>query len=236
MLRLQKFLAEAGVASRRAGEQLIVAGKVAVNGQVVRELGTKVDPERDVVTVRGRVVRPLARQYLALHKPAGCVCSRRDERGRPTVYELLPPEWTNVQSVGRLDYDTEGLLLLTNDGELALRLTHPRYGAVKRYEVTVTGRVSPDQLAPFTRGIVHEGEQLRARRARLLFASKSRSILELELTEGKNREVRRMCAALGLMVERLLRTEVAGISLGNLRPGRWRKLTETELKSLLSRP
>jgi len=236
MVRLQKFLAEAGVASRRSGEQLMRDGRVAVNGRVIRELGTKVDPARDVVMVNGQVVRGLARQYVALHKPAGCVCSRQDERGRPTIYELLPPEWTNVQSVGRLDYDTEGLLLLTNDGELALRLTHPRYGAAKLYEVTVGGRVTPDQLGPFTRGIVHEGEQLRARRARLLSATKSRSIIELELTEGKNREIRRMCAALGLTVERLLRTQVAGIKLGGLRAGRWRKLTDTEIKSLLSKP
>lgn len=236
MVRLQKFLAEAGVASRRAGERLIVAGRVAVNGRVVCELGAKVQPGRDVVAVDGRAVRGMARQYLALHKPAGCVCSRRDERGRPTVYELLPPEWSNVQSAGRLDYDTEGLLLLTNDGELALRLTHPRYGATKLYEVTVGGLVTPEQLAPLIRGIPHEGGLLRARRAWLLSATKSRSILELELTEGKNRQVRRMCAALGWTVERLLRTKVAGIALGGLRPGRWRKLTETEIESLFSPP
>ena len=234
MVRLQKYLAEAGVASRRASEMLITEGRVTVNGKMVRELGSKVDPSQDAVAVDGRMVRVLRKQYLALHKPTGCVCSRKDERGRPTIYELLPPEWSNVQSVGRLDYDTEGLLLLTNDGELALCLTHPRYGVVKLYEVTVEGNVVPEQLAPLVRGVIDEGERLRAKRARLLSATKSRSIIEVEMTEGKNREVRRMCAAIGLTVERLLRTRVGKIDLGNLRPGRWRALTDAEIKTLLS--
>jgi 23S rRNA pseudouridine2605 synthase len=233
-VRLQKYLAEAGVASRRAGEVLIVEGRVMVNGKLVRELGTKVDPAKDLVTVDGRQVRVRRKQYIALHKPVGCVCSRNDERGRPTIYQLLPAEWSNVQSVGRLDYDTEGLLLLTNDGELALRLTHPRYGVTKLYEVTVEGRVEPEQLLPLTRGILDEGERLKAQRARLLSATKSRSIIEVEMTEGKNREVRRMCAAIGLTVEQLRRTQVGKIKLGDLRPGRWRTLTETEIKTLLS--
>lgn len=211
----------------------MVEGRVAVNGKLVRELGTKVDPANDLVTVDGRQVRVRRKQYLALHKPVGCVCSRNDERGRPTIYQLLPPEWSNVQSVGRLDYDTEGLLLLTNDGELALRLTHPRYGVTKLYEVMVEGRVEPEQLLPLTRGIMDEGERLKAQRARLLSATKSRSIIEVEMTEGKNREVRRMCAAIGLMVEQLRRTQVGKIKLGDLRPGRWRTLTETEIKTLL---
>jgi len=235
-IRLQKYLAEAGVASRRASEVLIVEGRVAVNGKLARELGTKVNPADDLVTVDGRQVRIRRKQYLAMHKPAGCVCSRNDERGRPTIYQLLPPEWSNVQSVGRLDYDTEGLLLLTNDGELALRLTHPRYGVVKLYEVTVEGRVDPVQLEPLTRGVMDEGERLKARRARLLSATKSRSIIELEMTEGKNREVRRMCAVIGLTVEQLLRTQVGKIKLGDLRAGRWRTLTESEIKTLLSHP
>lgn len=235
-VRLQKYLAEAGVASRRASEVLIVEGRVAVNGKLARELGTKVNPADDLVTVDGRQVRIRRKQYLAMHKPVGCVCSRNDERGRPTIYQLLPPEWSNVQSVGRLDYDTEGLLLLTNDGELALRLTHPRYGVVKLYEVTVEGRVDPAQLEPLMRGVMDEGERLKARRARLLSATKSRSIIELEMTEGKNREVRRMCAVIGLTVEQLLRTQVGKIKLGDLRAGRWRSLTESEIKTLLSHP
>jgi pseudouridine synthase len=233
-VRLQKYLAEAGVASRRACEQLMVTGRVAVNGKVVSELGSKVDPARDQVTLDGKLVRTRKKLYVALHKPAGCVCSRKDERGRRTIYELLPPEWTNVQSVGRLDYDTEGLLLLTNDGELSLRLTHPRYGVKKLYEVTVEGRVAPEQLAAFTRGIQDEGQTLRAQKARIREETKSRSVIEMELTEGKNREVRRMCAAVGLTVEQLVRTQIGKIKLGELRAGRWRALTESEIKTLLT--
>lgn len=235
MVRLQKFLAEAGVASRRASEQFILTARVTVNGKVVSELGAKVDPARDQVMVDGKLVRPKKKLYVALHKPAGCVCSRQDERGRRTIYELLPPEWSNVQSVGRLDYDTEGLLLLTNDGELSLRLTHPRYGVKKIYEATVEGCAEQDQIEAFKRGIRDEGELLRAQRAQILTATKRRSVIEMELTEGKNREVRRMCAAVGLMVEHLVRTQVGKIKLGELRVGRWRTLTETEIKTLLSK-
>ncbi|HEU5070059.1 MAG TPA: pseudouridine synthase [Verrucomicrobiae bacterium] len=234
MVRLQKYLAEAGVASRRAGEQIILSGRVTVNGRQVQELGTKVDPARDQVMVDGKLVRSVRKHYIALHKPPGCVCSRRDERGRPTIYQLLPPDWANVQSVGRLDYDSEGLLLLTNDGELNLRLTHPRYGVRKIYQVTVEGRAEPEQVAAFVQGIRDEGELLRALSARIVTATKSRSVIELELTEGKNREVRRMCAAVSLTVERLVRTQVGKIKLGELRPGRWRTLTGAEIKTLLS--
>lgn len=234
MVRLQKYLAEAGVASRRASEQFILTARVKVNGKVVSELGTKVDPERDEVMVDGKLIRTKKKIYVALHKPAGCVCSRKDERGRPTIYELLPAEWENVQSVGRLDYDTEGLLLLTNDGEMSLRLTHPRYGVKKIYEVTVEGRAELDHVEAFKRGIRDLGELLRAQRAQIVSAGKSRSVIELELAEGKNREVRRMCAAVGLPVERLVRTQVGKIKLGELRVGRWRTLTESEIKTLLS--
>jgi len=233
MVRLQKFLAEAGVASRRASEDIILQARVMVNGKVVREVGSKVDPAKDQIMVDGKLVRTKRKIYVALHKPVGCVCSRKDERGRHTVYELLPPDWSNVQSVGRLDYDTEGLLLLTNDGELSLRLTHPRYGVKKLYEVTVEGRVEPDQVEAMSRGVRDEGEWLRAQRVRISSATKSRSVIELELTEGKNREVRRMCAAVGLNVERLVRTQVGKIKLGELRSGRWRTLTDSEIKTLL---
>jgi pseudouridine synthase len=233
-VRLQKFLAEAGVASRRASEDYILTGRVTVNGQRVTQLGTKVDAAHDQIMVDGKLVRAKRKVYLALHKPAGCVCSRKDERGRHTIYELLPGEWANVQSVGRLDYDTEGLLLLTNDGELSLRLTHPRYGVKKVYQVHVTGRAEMDQIEAFTRGIHDEGELLRAQKARIHEATKGHTIIELELTEGKNREVRRMCAAVGLTVEQLVRIQVGKIKLGELRPGRWRTLTDTEIKTLLS--
>ncbi|MCW5554695.1 MAG: rRNA pseudouridine synthase [Verrucomicrobiae bacterium] len=234
MVRLQKFLAEAGVASRRGGEQIILEGRVRVNGDLVRQLGAKVDPERDEVTLDGRPVRPQRKFYLALHKPRGRVCSRKDEHGRPTVYELLPKEWRSVYSVGRLDYATEGLLFLTNDGEFALRLTHPRYGVRKRYVVTVDGRVDAAMLELFTSGVYDGGEKLKAERAWLMTSGGSQSVVELELAEGKNREVRRLFESQGLSVKRLVRVQVGKIKLGELKPGRWRTLTPTEIKTLLS--
>jgi pseudouridine synthase len=232
-VRLQKFLAEAGVASRRAGEQIILAGRVAVNGRIVRQLGTQVDPLHDRVAVDGQPVRAKRKLYLALNKPRGCVCSRKDEFSRPTIYELLPREWGNVYSAGRLDYDTEGLIFLTNDGEFALRLTHPRYEVNKKYVATVEGRVAEEILDRFKRGIVHGGEKLRAKKARLISSSLSRSVVELELVEGKNREVRRLFESQGVTVKRLQRTQIGKIKLGELRTGRWRILTEPEIKSLL---
>jgi 23S rRNA pseudouridine2605 synthase len=233
MIRLQKFLAEAGVASRRASEQIILAGRVAVNGQTIRRLGTRVDPVRDRVTVDHQPMRARRKLYVALHKPRGCVCSRRDEFNRPTIYGLLPREWGGLYSVGRLDYDTEGLLFLTNDGEFALRLTHPRYQVRKQYVVTVQGRVAEEMMERFTRGVFHGGERLKAEKARLVSSSLSRSAVELELAEGKNREVRRLFESQGLTVKRLQRVRVGKIRLGELKPGKWRTLTEPEIKSLL---
>ncbi len=233
MVRLQKFLADAGVASRRAGEQLILAGRVAVNGEIVRRLGTRVDPVHDGVAVDGRTVRARRKLYVALHKPRGCVCSRQDEFNRPTIHDLLPREWSNLYSVGRLDYDTEGLIFLTNDGEFALRLTHPRYEVRKRYVVTAEGRVAAEALQRFTGGVYCGGEKLKADKAKLISSSRSRSVVELELSEGRNREVRRLFESQGLAVKRLLRTQIGKIRLGELKPGKWRTLTEPEIKSLL---
>jgi len=233
VLRLQKFLADAGVASRRAGEQIILDGRVAVNGQPVRQLGTKVDPDHDKVTVDGQPVRARRKLWVALHKPVGCVCSREDESGRPTIYDLLPKEWQNLYSVGRLDFNTEGLLFLTNDGQFALRLTHPRYGVRKKYVATVEGEVDEAMLAGFTRGIFHDGEKLKAQSARLISASRAKSVAEVELGEGKNREVRRLFESQGMTVKRLQRTQIGKIKLGELKPGRWRTLTETEIRTLL---
>ncbi|HUA67676.1 MAG TPA: pseudouridine synthase [Candidatus Saccharimonadales bacterium] len=233
-LRLQKFLAEAGVASRRASEQIILAGRVRVNDQPVRLLGTKVDSDHDLVTLDGKPVRAKRKQYVALHKPVGCVCSRRDEWKRATIYDLLPKEWQNLHSVGRLDFNTEGLLFLTNHGQFALRLTHPRYGVCKKYVATVEGCVDEAILERFLRGVWHAGEKLQARAARLISAGRTRSLVELELAEGKNREVRRLFASQGLAIERLQRTQIGKIKLGELKPGRWRALTETEIKTLLA--
>ena len=232
-VRLQKFLAEAGVASRRASEQIILAGRVSVNGQTVSELGSKVDPDHDKVAVDGTPLRTKRKLYVALNKPRGYLCSRQDELKRRKVGDLLPREWSGLYPVGRLDLDSEGLLFLTNDGQFSLQLTHPRYGVRKKYLVTVEGRVAPATLGEFTRGVTHEGENLKAVGARLLSASNSHSLVELELAEGKNREVRRLFESQGLIVRRLQRTQIGKIKLGELPSGKWRTLTEPEIKSLL---
>ena len=233
MIRLQKFLADAGVASRRAAEKIILDGRVSVNGQPVRLLGTKIDPAHDDVSVDGKILRAKRKLHIALHKPVKCVCSHKDELGRPTIYSLLPKEWEMVNSVGRLDFNSEGLIFLTNDGQFALRLTHPRYGVRKKYIATVEGKVEPAMLAEFTRGIFHGGEKLKAEKTRLISASRARSVVELELAEGKNREVRRLFESQNFAVTRLQRVQIGKIKLGELKPGRWRTLTETEIKTLL---
>lgn len=233
MLRLQKFLAEAGVASRRGGEQLIREGRIKVNGAIVTQLGTKVDPDRDAVTFDGAVLRSKRKLYVALNKPPGVVTTRKDDQGRVTVSDLLPVEWRNLFPVGRLDCESEGLIFLTNDGDFCLRLTHPRYGVHKFYCATVEGRVEPAMLKRFTEGLRHEGELLRAEGAHLIEANNTHSVVELELAEGKNREVRRLFEAVGLNVSRLQRTQIGRIRLGTLRPGRWRALTAPEIKTLL---
>lgn len=222
------------MASRRASEQFILDGRVAVNGHPVRLLGSKIDPDRDKVEVDGKAVRSQRKLYVALHKPPGCVCSKQDEHNRPTVYDLLPKEWQIVNSVGRLDYASEGLLFLTNDGEFALRLTHPRYGVRKRYVTTVEGRVDEEMLRRFTSGVWLEGEKLKAERGWIVSATKTQSVVELELAEGKNREVRRLFESQGLTVRRLVRTQVGKIKLGELKPGKWRALTQSEIKTLIS--
>jgi 23S rRNA pseudouridine2605 synthase len=233
MVRLQKFLAEAGLASRRAAEQIIREGRVAVNGDTVSELGRKVDPAHDRVAVDGKPVKAKRKIYLALNKPRGLVCSRNDELGRATIYELLPKEWGHLHSIGRLDFNSEGLLFLTNDGELSLRVTHPRYGVRKKYVATVAGRVEEQMLRKFERGIFSEGEKLKAEKARLISSSGSQSVVELELAEGKYREVRRMFETQGRTVKKLQRIQIGKIKIGELKPGKWRTLTESEIKSLL---
>ncbi|MBR90080.1 MAG: pseudouridine synthase [Verrucomicrobiales bacterium] len=234
-VRLQKYLSEAGVASRRTGEALIRAGKVEVNGQTIRVLGSKVDPDRDEVVVDGVPIQPKRKLYLAVHKPRGHVCSRRDEKGRPLLGDLLPKEWRHCYPVGRLDRESEGLIFVTNDGEFALRMTHPRHGVRKLYVAEVEGRVKETVPGRLTRGVTHRGERLRAEKARLLASNNTRSVVELELAEGKNREVRRLFAAMGFKVTRLVRERIGPIRLGELRAGKWRTLTDTEVKTLLAK-
>ena len=222
------------MASRRASEQLIRDGRVAVNGQLIQQLGTKVDPARDRVTVDSQMVKVRRKFYVALHKPRGYLCTRRDPARRPTIGDLLPREWSHLFSVGRLDHDSEGLIFLTNDGQFALRLTHPRFGTSKTYRVTVEGRLGTSWLAKMLHGVRDQGESVRAAKARLVSANNTQSVVELELAEGKNRQIRRLCEALGLHITRLQRIRIGSIPLGELPPGKWRTLTEPEIKSLLA--
>lgn len=233
-MRLQKFLAESGVASRRASEAIILEGRVSVNGQIVRKLGTTIEPARDQVELDGRPLKVRRKIYIALNKPPGFLCTRKDDLGRMTILELLPREWDHLVSVGRLDRESEGLLFLTNDGDFALRLTHPRYGVRKIYRAAVEGKVEPQMLKRFIQGIEDAGETLKAEKARIITANNSHSVVELELAEGRNREVRRLFASQEMEVTRLQRIQIGRIKLGELPIGKWRTLTETEIKSLLA--
>src|SRR5581483_1082137 len=230
--RLQKVLARAGVASRRTAERLIREGRVAVNGQVVRDLGIRVDPARDSLAVDGRPVAAAPKfVYLALHKPRGYVSTARDERGRPTVLTLVRSA-ERVYPVGRLDADSEGLLLLTNDGAFALHLAHPRYGVPKEYHVLVRGRPDEGALERLRRGLVLEEGRTAPARVALPSSDGERSWLRVVLKQGWKRQVRRMLAAVGCPVERLIRTRVGSLALGTLPVGAVRHLTESEVRRL----
>lgn len=232
LVRLQKLLADAGVASRRASEEIIQAGRVRVNGRTVSELGHKVDPETAKVEVDGVGIKAKRKIYLALNKPRQVLCSRRDPQTRRTVSDLLPKEWAHLYTVGRLDLDSEGLLFLTNDGEFSLKLTHPRFRVSKKYLTTVEGRVDLASLARIRRGVIHDGAFLKPEKARLLDANGSQSLVEIELKEGKNREVRRLFESQGLNVLRLQRIQIGAVKLAELPEGKWRTLTASEVQSL----
>lgn len=232
-VRLQKLLADSGIASRRASEQIIAAGRVTVDGRVVTELGKKFEGGKAHIEVDGVEVKQKKKIYLALNKPRKVLCSRGDTLSRRTVSDLLPKEWSHLFTVGRLDLESEGLLFLTNDGEFSLKLTHPRFKVRKKYLATVDGCPDSGMLARMRKGIVHDGVKLKADRVRMLKSNRSHSLIELELTEGKNREVRRLFESQGLNVSRLQRVQIGLIKLGELPDGKWRTLNPAEINSLL---
>jgi pseudouridine synthase len=237
LVRLHKLLAEAGVASRRAAERLIAAGRVRVNGVAVVEAGAHADPARDAIEVDGRPLPTVeAKRYVLLHKPRGFLTTREDPRGRRRVFDLVPDLGARLHSVGRLDFDAEGLLLLTNDGDLTYRLTHPRHGVRRVYEVLVEGRVEPAVLDVLRRGVVLEDGPARVERARRLRdGGPGLHWIELQLAEGRYREVKRLCRSVGLVVQRLRRVAFGPLELGALPPGQWRELTPGEVARLTSR-
>ncbi|HVU67564.1 MAG TPA: pseudouridine synthase [Ktedonobacteraceae bacterium] len=238
--RLARFLAHAGVASRRHAENLIAAGRVQVNGAIIREQGSKIDPARDVVQVDGRIVQASERQiYILLHKPAGYLSTVSDPQGRPTVLDLLPGELRRqrIYPVGRLDNDTSGLLLLTNDGDFALHLTHPRYALDKRYEALVEGQPGGGAIAGLRQGVFiteDNGRRYKTAPARIEALRHDGIYTQMVLTihEGRKRQVRRMLATVGLPVTSLKRVGVGTLTLGELPPGKWRYLTEAEVMAL----
>ncbi len=232
-VRLQKVLAAAGVGSRRHCEEMIADGRVEVDGEVVRRFGARVDPQRQVIRVDGRRI-PVREDlvYLALNKPAGVLTTMSDPRGRPTIADFLTDRAERLFHVGRLDYDTEGLMLLTNDGELAHRLAHPRYGVLKTYLADVAGPLPRDLGRQLITGVELSDGVASADRFRVVERAGNRALVEITLHEGRKHIVRRMLAETGHPVSRLVRTHVGPVALGSLRPGTTRRLTAREIGDL----
>jgi 23S rRNA pseudouridine2605 synthase len=232
MERLNKYLARAGAGSRRHCDELIARGRVSVDGRVVRDLGTRVDPAGQKVAVDGQPLKAERPVYWLLNKPRGVLCTNHDPAGRPRAIDLIPHVPQRVYTVGRLDEDSEGLLLLTNDGELAHHLMHPRFGVEKTYIVQVAGRPGREDIERLLRGAWLSDGHVRARRVKRLRSQGESSWLEVVLSEGKNREVRRMLARLGHKVLRLKRVAIGPVRLDNLRPGKSRPVKFEELARL----
>jgi 23S rRNA pseudouridine2605 synthase len=232
-VRLQKFLAGAGVASRRKAEELILAGRVKVNAKAVTELGTKVEPGRDLVTVDGKLVEPAeSRAYYLLYKPSGCVTTASDPEGRPTALDYLRGVKERVFPVGRLDWDAEGAVLFTDDGELANRLAHPRYGHRRTYLVKVRGEPTPEQLLRMTTGVRLEDGPAKALEATEHEHADKNVWIRVVVGEGRYHLVKRLCEAVGLQVQRLFRPEFGGVTVVGLRAGGFRPLAAAEVRQM----
>ncbi len=233
LMRLQKYMAECGVASRRAAETMITDGRVCVNGNTVTELGTKINPDSDTVTVDAKPIKqPQKLVYIMLNKPRGYVTTAKDNFSRNIVLELVPKELGRLFPVGRLDYDSEGLLLLTNDGALTFHLTHPSHEVTKSYVALVSGTPNEEALFALRNGVVIDGRKTLPAKVLLKKAEADKSVLQITISEGRNRQVRKMCAAVGHEVLRLRRVAEGPLSLGTLKPGEWRHLTYKEIAML----
>lgn len=234
LVRLQKYMADLGIASRRKSEQMIADGMVKVNGRTAT-IGDKVNPKRDKVTVRGRKIAAGAkakRYYIMLNKPRGYVTTMSDEMGRRCVAELVKDIPARIYPIGRLDRDSEGLLLMTNDGEFANRVTHPSKHVYKVYRVTVRPAINEEQLVEMSSGMVIDGKKTAPAEVRVVQREEGRCVLEIILREGRNRQIRKMCEQLGLEVPRLKRIAVGQVKLGGLKSGAWRELTKDEVHRL----
>ena len=232
-LRIHKFIADAGIMSRRAAEEAVKRGEIKVNGQRA-ELGMKIDPESDTVEYKGKVVKleKPHHDYIMLNKPVGYVTTMSDERGRPCIKDLLEGLETRVYPVGRLDLESEGLLLCTNDGDLALRLTHPRHSIPKYYNVTVKGDITPKQKKILSSALDIDGYKIQPVNVKIVSMNEEKTILNMELYEGRNRQIRKMCEIAGLEVIKLKRIAIGAITLGNLKLGSWRRLTKQQVEYL----
>ena len=233
-IRLQKIIADAGIASRRKAEELIEKGAVTVNGKRA-QIGDKADPLKDKIVVAGRqiIVKKSARKYyIMLHKPRGFITTMSDEGGRRCVAELVDEIPARLFPVGRLDKDSEGLLFMTNDGDFANMISHPSTHFAKTYRVTVHPRITEEQLTELTTGVVIDGRKSMPASVRVVTAEKERTVLEIVLEEGRNRQIRKMCEALGLEVARLKRTAIGPVKLGMLQPGKWRELEPDEMRKI----
>lgn len=238
LVRLQKVIAASGFASRRVAESLIVSGRVSVNGEIVTELGTKVDPDIDSIDIDGKKISAQIKKYILLNKPGGYLTTLRDERGRRTVLDLLKEVDVLVKPVGRLDLDTEGLLILTNDGELAFRLSHPGYGVTKKYLARVKGAVTAIESRKLAKGVSLEEGITAPAKVKVLESGRT-SVAEITVHEGKKRQIKRMFRTVGHEVIKLKRVGYAGLEISDLEPGQYRELTAKEvryLKSLVGLP
>ena len=231
-IKIQKFFTDHGIMSRRAAEEEIKKGRVNINGKPA-EIGMRIDPEKDVVTYLGKEIKPTQTKnvYVLLNKPRGIVTTMSDEKGRTTVKMLVKDVGTRVYPVGRLDLDSDGLLILTNDGELTNILTHPRHTIPKIYEVTVSGDVSEEQMKILRSPLVLDGYEILPVKVEVMSGGKE-TVLKMTLFEGRNRQIRKMCEAAELRIKKLSRVAIGDISLGNLPVGKWRYLTENEVAML----
>jgi 23S rRNA pseudouridine2605 synthase len=233
--RLQKVMAELGVASRRKCEELILSGKVHVDGRLVSELGTKVDKQKAVIEVEGqRIAGSSEKVYMMLNKPVGYITSAKDQFNRPAVLELVPQVRQRIFPVGRLDYDTEGLLLLTNDGDLTYLITHPSHQIHKTYRALVKGKVGGEAVGKFAQGLKVEDYVTAPARLEIIRYIEANTLIEVTIHEGRNRQVRKMCDAIGHPVLKLKRIRIGKLGLGDLKTGQWRYLTKEEVEYLYS--
>lgn len=233
MERLQKFMASCGVASRRKCEEIIAKGRVKVNGETIKEAGRKINPDKDRVVVDGKLLRPADRKvYIMLNKPVGYVSTAKDQFGRPTVLDLVKGVRQRIYPVGRLDYDSEGLILLTNDGDFTYGVTHPHHSVDKTYIVSVLGRPTPEELDKLKKGVTIDGYRTSPAKIFIRGTKENKTVFRVVIHEGRNRQVRKMFEAIGYTVVALKRIAIGKLELGDLSPGEWRFLEDEEIEAL----